>query len=279
MALRYLGESFDLHAGGEDLMFPHHENEIAQSESATGKTLAYHWMHVRFLLVDGRKMSKSEGNFFTLRDLLLKGYKASAIRFLLLSVPYRTPLNFTTDGLTESASAVERVRTFYQRIRGGGWPAGQNVELEALAAKAQQQFREALADDLNTSEARAAIFDLVRAGNVAADAGKLHSGNVTAILEALRRFDEVFAILEDRDAEIARGALKWAQEEGRGGEAAPELVAAYSLSDQQIDALLAEREQARRARNFARSDSIRKELAARGIVIEDSKDGARWKRK
>ncbi len=98
MALRYLGESFDLHAGGEDLMFPHHENEIAQSESATGKTLAYHWMHVRFLLVDGRKMSKSEGNFFTLRDLLLKGYKASAIRFLLISVPYRHPLNFTMEG-------------------------------------------------------------------------------------------------------------------------------------------------------------------------------------
>ena len=279
MALRYLGESFDLHAGGEDLMFPHHENEIAQSESATGKTLAYHWMHVRFLLVDGRKMSKSEGNFFTLRDLLLKGYKASAIRFLLISVPYRHPLNFTTEGLTESASAVERVRTFYQRIRGGGWPAGQNAELEAQTAKAEQHFSEALADDLNTSEARAAIFDLVRAGNVAADAGKLYSGNVTAILEALRRFDEVFCILEDRDAEIARGALQWAQEEGRGGEAAPELVAAYSLSDEQIDALLAEREQARRARNFARSDSIRKELAALGIVIEDSKDGARWKRK
>ncbi len=279
MALRYLGESFDLHAGGEDLMFPHHENEIAQSESATGKTLAYHWMHVRFLLVDGRKMSKSEGNFFTLRDLLLKGYKASAIRFLLISVPYRHPLNFTTEGLTESASAVDRVRTFYQRIRGGGWPVGQNAELELQTAKAEQHFGEALADDLNTSEARAAIFDLVRAGNVAADAGKLYSSNVTAILEALRRFDEVFAILEDRDAEIARGALQWAQEEGRGGEAAPELVAAYSLSDQQIDALLAEREQARRTRNFARSDSIRKELAALGILIEDSKDGARWKRK
>jgi cysteinyl-tRNA synthetase len=279
MALRYLGESFDLHAGGEDLMFPHHENEIAQSESATGKTLAYHWMHVRFLLVDGRKMSKSEGNFFTLRDLLLKGYKASAIRFLLISVPYRHPLNFTTEGLTESASAVERVRTFYQRVRGGGWPVGQNAELEAQTAKAEQHFSEALADDLNTSEARAAIFDLVRAGNVAADAGKLYSSNVTAILEALRRFDEVFCILEDRDAEIARGALQWAQEEGRGGEAAPELLAAYSLSDQQIDALLAEREQARRTRNFARSDSIRKELAALGIVIEDSKDGARWKRK
>jgi cysteinyl-tRNA synthetase len=279
MALRYLGESFDLHAGGEDLMFPHHENEIAQSESATGKTLAYHWMHVRFLLVDGRKMSKSEGNFFTLRDLLLKGYKASAIRFLLISVPYRHPLNFTTEGLTESASAVERVRTFYQRIRVGGWPAGQNMELVAQTAKAQQDFFEALADDLNTSRARAAIFDLVWAGNVAADSGKLYSGNVAGILEALRRFDEVFAILEDRDAEIARGALQWAQEEGRGDEAAPELLAAYSLSDQQIDALLAEREQARRTRNFARADSIRKELAALGIVIEDSKDGARWKRK
>jgi cysteinyl-tRNA synthetase len=279
MALRYLGESFDLHAGGEDLMFPHHENEIAQSESATGKTLASHWMHVRFLLVDGRKMSKSEGNFFTLRDLLLKGYKASAIRFLLISVPYRTPLNFTIEGLKDSASAVERVRTFYQRIRGGDWPTGQNVELEDLAAKTQLNFYEALADNLNTSEAKAAIFDLVRAGNVAADAGKLYSGNVTAILEALHRFDEIFAILEDHDAEIARGALQWAEEEGRGGEAAPELLAAYSLSDQQIDALLAEREQARRSRNFARSDSIRKELAALGILIEDSKDGARWKRK
>src|ERR1700693_1741149 len=172
MAMKYLGESFDLHAGGEDLMFPHHENEIAQSESATGKTMAYHWMHVRFLLVDGRKMSKSEGNFFTLRDLLLKGYKPSAIRFLLISVPYRHPLNFTMDGLTESASAVERVRTFAQRIRTGNWPAGTNSELEAQTVKAQQSFGAALADDLNTSEARAAIFELVRNGNVAADSGK-----------------------------------------------------------------------------------------------------------
>jgi cysteinyl-tRNA synthetase len=279
MALKYLGESFDLHAGGEDLMFPHHENEIAQSESATGKTMAYHWMHVRFLLVDGRKMSKSEGNFFTLRDLLLKGYKPSAIRFLLISVPYRHPLNFTMDGLTESASAVERVRTFAQRIRGGNWPAGMNAELEAQTVKAQQSFSAALEDDLNTSEARAAIFELVRNGNVAADSGKLFAGNVPAINEALRKFDEIFAVLEDRDAEIARGALQWAQEEGRGDQAAPELVAAYSLSDQQIDALLAEREQARRTRNFARSDAIRNELSALGILIEDSKEGARWKRK
>jgi cysteinyl-tRNA synthetase len=279
MALRYLGESFDLHAGGEDLMFPHHENEIAQSESATGKPLAYHWMHVRFLLVDGKKMSKSEGNFFTLRDLLLKGYKASAIRFLLISVPYRHPLNFTMDGLTESASAVDRLRTFAKRIRHGEWPAGVNGELSAQTQKARDHFCAALAEDLNTSEARAAIFDLVRAGNVAADAEKMLAGNVAGIEEVLQQFDDVFAVLEDRDAEISRASLQWAQDEGRSDQAAPELVAAYSLSDEKIDALLAEREQARRSRNFARSDAIRNELAALGIVIEDSKDGARWKRK
>ncbi|MGC2399014.1 MAG: cysteine--tRNA ligase [Acidobacteriaceae bacterium] len=279
MALRYLGETFDMHAGGEDLMFPHHENEIAQSESATGKTMAHHWMHVRFLLVDGRKMSKSEGNFFTLRDLLLKGYKPSAIRFLLISVPYRTPLNFTLEGLVESASAIDRVRTFAQRIREGAWPRGVNPELEGHAAKAQQNYCAALSDDLNTSAAKAAIFDLVRAGNIAADSGKLLAGNVPAIMEALHRFDEVFAVLEDRDAEISRRALEWAQGEGRGDQAAPELVAAYSISDGQIDAMMAERERARRTRNFARADGIRNELSALGIVIEDSKDGARWKRK
>ena len=279
MALRYLGESFDLHAGGEDLTFPHHENEIAQSESATGKTMAYHWMHVRFLLVDGRKMSKSEGNFFTLRDLLLKGYKASAIRFLLISVPYSHPLNFTMDGLKDSASAVDRLRTFAKRVRTGEWPAGLNADLEAQTTRAGQNFCAALAEDLNTSGAQAAIFDLVRAGNVAADSRKLFAGNVAGIEEVLQRFDEVFAILEDRDAEISRASLQWAQDEGRSDQAAPELVAAYSLSDEQIDKLLAEREHARRSRNFARSDAIRNELAAKGIVIEDSKDGARWKRK
>jgi cysteinyl-tRNA synthetase len=279
MALRYLGESFDMHAGGEDLMFPHHENEIAQSESASGKTMAHHWMHVRFLLVDGRKMSKSEGNFFTLRDLLLKGYKPSAIRFLLISVPYRTPLNFTLEGLVESASAIDRVRTFAQRIREGAWTPGVNPELDAQAARAQQNFCAALSDDLNTSAAKAAIFDLVRLGNIAADSGKLLAGNVPAIMEALRRFDEIFAVLDDRDAEISRGALEWAREEGRADQAAPELLAAYSISDEKIDAMMAERERARRSRNFARADGIRNELAALGILIEDSKDGARWKRK
>ena len=279
MALRYLGESFDLHAGGEDLMFPHHENEIAQTESATGRAMAHHWMHVRFLLVDGRKMSKSEGNFFTLRDLLLKGFKASAIRFLLISVPYRHPLNFTLEGLTESASAVDRLRTFAKRLRTGTWPAGLNTELAAQTVKAGQGFNAALTDDLNTSEARAAIFDLVRSGNVAADTGKLLADNVAGIEKVLKQFDEVFAVLGDRDDEIARGSLQWAQDEGRADQAAPELVAAYSLTDEQIDALLKERDHARKTRNFARGDVIRNELASKGILIEDSKDGARWKRK
>jgi cysteinyl-tRNA synthetase len=279
MAMKYLGETFDLHAGGEDLMFPHHENEIAQSESATGKAFALHWMHVRFLLVEGRKMSKSEGNFFTLRDLLLKGYKASAIRFLLISVPYRHPLNFTTDGLIESANAIERLRTFAHRIRTSKLPPGTNAELEAQTARAQQAFCAALSEDLNTSEARAAIFELVRASNAAADAGTLKQGNVPGLQAALDRFDKVFAVLEDRDDEITQWALDWAEREGRLNEASPELLNRYSLSDAEIDALLVEREQARRSRDFARADAIRKDLAEKGILIEDSKDGARWKRK
>src|SRR6201996_890524 len=152
MAMKFLGETLDLHAGGEDLMFPHHENEIAQSESATGKLFARHWMHVRFLLVEGRKMSKSEGNFFTLRDLLLRGYRASAIRFLLLSVPYRHQLNFTFDGLAESTSAVDRLRTFRQRVQHGPWPQGEDAELLAQSHEAANAFTAALANDLNTAE-------------------------------------------------------------------------------------------------------------------------------
>jgi len=279
MAMKYLGESFDLHAGGEDLMFPHHENEIAQSEGATHKTFAHHWMHVRFLLVEGRKMSKSEGNFFTLRDLLLKGYKASSIRFLLISVPYRHPLNFTTDGLIESANAIERLRTFARRIAAGNLPAGVNPEMASAAQRAEEGFRAALADDLNTSEARAAIFEMVRAGNAAADAGTLCADNVPQMQAVLDRFDSVFAVVRDHDEETTRWALRWAEEEGRLQDVSPELLGRRSLSDEQIDALIAERDQARRSRNFARADQIRNELSGNGILLEDSKDGVRWKRK
>jgi cysteinyl-tRNA synthetase len=279
MATKFLGEDIDLHAGGEDLMFPHHENEIAQSESASGKPFVRHWMHVRFLLVEGKKMSKSEGNFYTLRDLLLKGYRASAIRFLLISVPYRHQMNFTFDSLIESTNAVERLRTFHQRMLKGGFADGCNPEIAAATAKAEHDYTTALANDLNTAEARAAIFDLVRAANSAADAGILRVGNVTEILKVLALFDGVFAVLEDKDAAITRAALGWAEAEGRIDEAAPELVATLSFSDADIDGLVAERTQAKKTRNFARADAIRNDLLAKGILIEDSKDGVRWKRK
>jgi cysteinyl-tRNA synthetase len=280
MATSLLGESFDLHAGGEDLMFPHHENEIAQSESASGRTFARHWMHVRFLLVEGRKMSKSEGNFYTLRDLLLKGHRASAIRYLLLSVPYRHQMNFTFEGLAGATNAIDRLRTFHQRMLRGGFAAGaEDTAVAAATAKAEREFTSALANDLNTAEAAAAISEMVRAANSAADAGTLASGNVTEVLRVLALFDGVFAVLEDRDAELTRAALAWAEAEGRIDEAAPELVAKMGLSDAEIEALVAERTQAKKMRNFARADAIRVELTAKGIVIEDSKDGVRWKRK
>jgi len=279
MAMEYLGESFDLHAGGEDLMFPHHENEIAQSESVTHKPFARHWMHVRFLLVDGRKMSKSEGNFYTLRDLLLKGYKASAIRLALVSVPYRHQLNFTFDGLIEATNAIERLRTFYQRLVKASLAPGSNPMLQAAAEKAQAEYLAALSNDLNTAEARAPIFDLVRTANTAIDKGELLAGDRDAILAVLTSFDAVFDVIEDRDAEPTRAALEWAEKTGRMENVAPELLARQGLTDEAIDALVAERTLAKKQRNFARADQIRNELLEKGVVIEDSKDGVRWKRK
>jgi cysteinyl-tRNA synthetase len=279
MAMEYLGDSFDLHAGGEDLMFPHHENEIAQSESVTHKPFVRHWMHVRFLLVDGRKMSKSEGNFFTLRDLLLKGYKASAIRLALVSVPYRHQLNFTFEGLTEATNAIERLRTFSGRLKQATLAPGANPALQAAAEKAQADYLAALANDLNTAEARAPIFDLIRAANTAIDRGQLLAEDRDAILAVLASFDAVFDVIEDRDAEPTRLALEWAEAEGRLADVAPELLGRQTLTDEAIDALAAERTQAKRQRNFARADQIRNELAEKGVIIEDSKDGVRWKRK
>jgi cysteinyl-tRNA synthetase len=294
MAMRYLGDSFDLHAGGEDLMFPHHENEIAQSEAATHKPFARHWFHVRFLLVEGKKMSKSEGNFFTLRDLLLKGYRASAIRFLLLSVPYRHQLNFTFDGLIESTNAVDRLRTFNDRIRKGNWPSTalgaphldpemwDSTALSAAIKRGDRLFTAALANDLNTAEARAAIFDVLRAVNTAADHSCLTRFDAEETLALLDKFDSIFAVLEDRDAEHTRAALAWAEAEGRLADVSPEVLEKFgtgSLTDTAIDALVAERTLAKKQRNFARADAIRNELLEKGILLEDSKEGVRWKRK
>ena len=279
MAMEYLGESFDLHAGGEDLMFPHHENEIAQSESATGKMFARHWFHVRFLLVNGRKMSKSEGNFFTLRDLLLRSYKASAIRLALISVPYRHQLNFTFDGLVEATSAIDRLRTFASRLRAASLEDGSTAAGLATAACAQENFLAALANDLNTAEARAAIFELVRDGNIALDAGRLRSEDRDAMLRVLDVFDSVFAVIADNDAAPTKTAVEWARAHGKLDEVAPELLAASTLTDAEIDARVEERNLARRQRNFRRADEIRDELASLGIILEDGRDGVRWKRK
>ena len=279
MAMNFLGESFDLHCGGEDLMFPHHENEIAQSETATGKQFARHWMHVRFLLVDGRKMSKSEGNFYTLRDLLLKGHKASAIRMALISVPYRHPLNFTFDSLTDATKAIERLRTFGERLIAAKIAEGENPAMQEAAKNARVGFFAGLADDLNTADALASIFELVRAANTAMDSQQLFAADRDTILAVLKDFDAVFDVLEDRDAEATRRAIEWAKASGRMDEVAPELIDAQSLTDEAIDALVAERTAAKKARNFARADAIRAELAEKGVILEDSKDGVRWKRK
>jgi cysteinyl-tRNA synthetase len=260
-------------------MFPHHENEIAQSESATHKPFARHWMHVRFLLVDGRKMSKSEGNFYTLRDLLLKGYKASAIRLALISVPYRHQLNFTFEGLTEATNAIERLRTFVDRLSKASLAEGSTPALQAAAEKAEAGYMAALENDLNTAEARAPIFDLVRTVNSALDNAGVLAGDRERVLQVLAKFDAVFAVIADHDAAPTQAALAWAKSHGLLDKVAPELLERQNLTDEEIEALIAERNTARKQRNFKRSDEIRDELAAKGIVIEDSKEGVRWKRK
>ena len=282
MSMQELGESFDLHAGGEDLVFPHHENEIAQSESLTGKTFARFWFHVRFLLVEGEKMSKSLGNFYTLRDLVLKGHKPSSIRYLLASVPYRNQLNFTFDGLKQAAVSVERLRNFRQRLTAGSFPAGSNPEMQALATETVDRMRAALDDDLNTAQAQAAIFDLVRRANSALDLGQIKKDDAAPLLAALEKFDEVFAVLKDDDAPKMKQVFDWASAEGRGKDISPELLEAVQsgqFSDADIEKKIAEMGTARAARNFKLSDALRAELTAAGIVIENTKDGVRWRRK
>jgi cysteinyl-tRNA synthetase len=282
MSMEELGESFDLHAGGEDLVFPHHENEIAQSESLTGKTFARFWFHVRFLLVEGEKMSKSLGNFYTLRDLVLKGHKPSSIRYLLASVPYRNQLNFTFDGLKQAAVSVERLRNFRQRLTAGNFPPGSNPEMQTLATEATERMGAALDDDLNTAQAQAAIFEMVRSANSALDSGQIKKDDTSPLLAAVEKFDEIFAVLNDDDGSKMKQVFDWAPTEGREKDISAELREAAQfgqLSDAEIENKSAEMEAARRSRNFKVSDALRAELTAAGIVIENTKDGVRWRRK
>jgi cysteinyl-tRNA synthetase len=223
MSMQKLGDSFDLHAGGEDLIFPHHENEIAQSESLTGKPFAHFWFHARFLLVEGEKMSKSLGNFFTLRDLVLKGHKPSSIRYLLASVPYRNQLNFTFDGLKQAAVSVERLRNFSLRLTGGNFPAGASQEMQTLASETVDRMRAALEDDLNTAQAQGAIFEMVRSANAAFDTGEIRKDDVAPLLAAVGKFDEIFAVLNDDDAPKMKQVFDWAQSEGRDNDVSENL--------------------------------------------------------
>ncbi|MBK9168251.1 MAG: cysteine--tRNA ligase [Bryobacterales bacterium] len=254
MAIEYLGETLDIHAGGIDLTFPHHENEIAQSEALTGKQFARFWMHAEFLLVEGQKMSKSLGNFYTLRDILERGYAPEAVRYLLASVPYRKALNFTFDGLKSAAVAIDRLRNFQLRLESGRFPENGGGAFLDRVAEARRGFEESLDDDLNTAEALAAVFEYVREANTAMDAGTFPAAAVAPARALLEEFDALFDVLKPT-------------------------AAVDAISDTEIETLVTERSQSKKARNFARADAIRQELLDRGVVIEDTREGVRWKRK
>jgi cysteinyl-tRNA synthetase len=266
MAMKYLGDTLDIHAGGVDLAFPHHENEIAQSEGATGHPFAKVWLHSEHLLIEGQKMSKSLGNFYTLRDLFARGLKPSTVRFLLLSVPYRRQLNFTEDGVLQAQNSVERLRNFVERLKSSNLPAGSDAKNAARIEKAEADFTAALADDLNTAMALAAVFDLVRDVNTAIDRGEFKQQDATRAVAAMEKFDLILGVISDEDSAKLR-KLGFAQANAR-------------LAAEQVEALIEERKAAKIARDFKRADVIRKELTDSGILLEDAKDGSvRWKYK
>ncbi|MGE5244507.1 MAG: cysteine--tRNA ligase [Betaproteobacteria bacterium] len=257
MALRLLGTPpIDIHAGGIDLIFPHHENEIAQSEGATGRPFSRFWVHVEYLIVDEQKMSKSLGNTYTIPDVVARGFRASAVRYLLLSAHYRKQLNFTWASLAQAEEALRRLTDFLARLDGVAAP-GSHPGLVARVEQGRTAFAAAMRDDLNTAAALGAMFELVRALNSAIDAGEAGTGDVPVIRAAFDEFDRVLGVLSLRRTEEARPPVPV----------------------EEIDRLIEERKAARRRRDFAAADRIRDELAARGVLLEDSQGGTRWKRK
>jgi cysteinyl-tRNA synthetase len=252
MSMKYLGETFDLHAGGEDLVFPHHENEIAQSTCGTGKPFARHWMHVKHLLVDNETMSKSKGNFFTIPDLVGRGHSPEAIRYLLAGAHYRKPLNFGFEGLAQAKAALERVHGLVARLDEAGGEGEEGAAAEACAS-ARSAFDDALADDLNTPEALAAVHGLVGRANGLLAQGALTRQGAARVRQELQAMDGVFGVLMPAAAEDR-------------------------LSPEE-QALFDERQEARRRRDFARADRARAALEALGVVLEDAPSGTRWRRK
>ena len=252
MSMKYLGETFDIHAGGIDLVFPHHENEIAQSEGATGKQFVKYWLHFEHLKVEGETMSKSKGNYYTLRDLTAKGHTARGIRYFLLSVPYSKQLNLTFDALRGAEKTVESLRDFHARLTEARTESALNQNLHEATERALREFEEGMDDNLNTSVALAAIHNLTREVNTALARKKLGEENKRELLELFQRFDIVLNIFGEDSAERL---------------------------DQEIQALIDARQEARRRRDFNRADELRDDLLRRGIVLEDTKDGVRWKRR
>jgi cysteinyl-tRNA synthetase len=251
MSMKYLGESFDIHCGGVDLIFPHHENELAQSEGATGRPFVKYWVHSAHLIVDSEKMSKSQGNFYTLRDLLGMGFGAIAIRYLLASVRYRTQLNFTFEGLAQASQAVQRVNDFLQKVREIPDRDFEDESLGESLSVAREGFEQGMDNDLNTSKALAALFIFIREVNPLLEKGDLGSSNKWAILEFFSSVNTVFATFQVEEDDI---------------------------DDDQISVLITEREQARLNRDYRRADEIRQQLGEKGVVLEDTKEGTRWKK-
>ena len=252
MSMKYLGETFDIHAGGVDLIFPHHENEIAQSEGATGKEFVRHWIHFEHLKVDGETMSKSKGNYYTFRDIVERGFSPAAIRYFLLSVPYNKQLNFTFDALAGAERTVASLHDFRARLSEAKTEPGKNEKLSETAARALQEFEAAMDDDLNTSIALAVVHNLSREVNTALARKQVRAEDQRELLAAIDRIDTVLNVFGEQKREML---------------------------DSEIQSLIDERQEARHRRDFGRADQIRDELANRGIILEDTKDGVRWKRK